>query len=411
MILNLKFTVIYLENNFMVITIFLDNDKFGGVDTHLQTLLDHWPNNQDKFILLHNRNNIGIELFKKALPKKNDISFISYRKYFLLEYFRKIPFLFFFIFIIDVLHNLLLICYYIKKSNVFVSNNGGYPASFKALAFIIATYIANKKKRVLIIHHAAKVKNEIFPFFLNLINKCVTFCSTDIIAVSFATRHTLIERQSFNTMLKPIRVIHNAVNLENINDFDKNFLRNQYNIPKEKIILGILSRIENYKGHEDLIIAYSRLSINIRNEYVIFFVGSGDDTEINRLKNLINNLNLKQDFIFTGFMSISPTEIVSNFNLLLMLTKDFEAYNYTIAEAMKMGIPTLITNVGAITEFYDNSLTTIINPESPYEIKDFLEDFIKNKLKYQIIAKSAKHNIQKHNPLIMAKSYYDIFII
>ena len=98
MILNLRFTIIYLENNFMVITIFLDNDKFGGVDTHLQTLLDHWPNNQDKFILLHNRNNIGIELFKKALPKNNNISFISYRKYFLLESFKKIPFLFFFSF-------------------------------------------------------------------------------------------------------------------------------------------------------------------------------------------------------------------------------------------------------------------------------------------------------------------------
>ena len=40
---------------------------YGGVDTHLAHLINHWPNSDDKFIIVSNPDNEGLAFLKQQL--------------------------------------------------------------------------------------------------------------------------------------------------------------------------------------------------------------------------------------------------------------------------------------------------------------------------------------------------------
>ena len=46
----------------------------------------------------------------------------------------------------------------------------------------------------------------------------------------------------------------------------------------------MLSRIETYKGHEDLVDAFAELPEKIKDKYIIFFVGNGKSRCLKSLK-------------------------------------------------------------------------------------------------------------------------------
>ena len=87
----------------------------------------------------------------------------------------------------------------------------------------------------------------------------------------------------------------------------------------------MLSRIETYKGQMDLIQGFSRLSNNIQKKLKIYFIGDGNKKEVEKLKKIIFSKNLENYFVFTGYIDCESTLIVSKLDLLLSLTRTFEA--------------------------------------------------------------------------------------
>ena len=128
-------------------------------------------------------------------------------------------------------------------------------------------------------------------------------------------------------------------------------------------MLGILGRIEEYKGHEDLIVAFSKLPNSIKNKNKIIIIGTGKEVFIKKLKKLIQTLNLEKNIIFTGFLEHNIENVICDLDLVVMATRNYEGFGYTVAEAMSVGTPVLASNVGAIKELLSKEDGRLFTPK------------------------------------------------
>ena len=103
---------------------------------------------------------------------------------------------------------------------------------------------------------------------------------------------------------------------------------------------------------------------------------------------------------------MSESCIILSFDLILSLTRKYEGFGLSIAEAMSVGTPILATNVGGVKEFFNNDCGKLINPGNIEEIKNSLINFCDYKKDWDIKAKIAKGRIEKYfNAEIMGEKY------
>jgi glycosyltransferase involved in cell wall biosynthesis len=395
----------------MKIAIFWEQESWGGVDTHILTLLKHWERS-DELVLFSNNGNLGLERISHDLLKVPNLSIINYDSSFInkskYSFFNKLKSLFRpLVFVKSVYKYRRLL----ERQNfdVLLSENGGYPAAWGCLAIMFSAKMCRISKRVLLVHHEATRPAFYQKYFENYIDNMIGKVGTDVVAVSLATRDSLYKYRYLLANSIPIRVVYNAIELTKFSPVLYN-LRKEYNINKEKKLIGIVGRVERYKGHEDLIFAYSLLNQEAQNNVQLIFIGNGDKSEISRLIRIQSSLEIINPFIFTGYLKGESRAIIEQLDLLCVVTKDFEGFGLTIAEAMSCSVPVLATKVGAIPEFVSNDIASLVNPESPYQISDCLVEFLENEGIFKKKAKIAKKYIQKFSPERMVNHFKYIFL-
>ena len=133
--------------------------------------------------------------------------------------------------------------------------------------------------------------------------------------------------------------------------------------------------------------------------------------EVEKLKKLIFSENLQNYFIITGYVDCESISIISKLDLLISLTKTFEGFGLSIAEAMSIGTPVLATKVGAVTEYLNQDNSTLIEANNIDQITNALNDFVINKALWDTRAEFSKNTImKKFTSEIMAKNYLNHFI-
>jgi glycosyltransferase involved in cell wall biosynthesis len=302
--------------------------------------------------------------------------------------------------------------YNIGRLDALLVQNGGYPGSSGNLASIFAAYFLKIKARILIVHHEAsgrkpyKLRQEMFiDFFI------VKLC-TEIVAVSFATRKSLIIKRDFDTEITPIKVIYNGISATNTKPLKQNLnFRKKFNIKKDTFIIGTLGRLERYKGQEDILFALALLPKKIKEKFRIICVGQTENQEYKRLTSIIEKLDLNNAIIFLPYIKAPSEMIIKEFDLLAMCTKDFEAFGLTIGEAMKVKVPVLATKVGAVKEWVKPASAILVNPESPHEIKDVLMQINSKKIDLEEIASNGYNLIKNYSGNKMSQNFYDLLKI
>ena len=140
-------------------------------------------------------------------------------------------------------------------------------------------------------------------------------------------------------------------------------------------------------------------------------VGEDERDQKKKLKNLVANLNLENSIEFLDYVDLDSKKIILSLDLFLSLTRSFEGFGLSIAEAMSVGIPILATDVGAVSEFFNNDCGKLIKPNQIEKIKDSLIDFCDNKKDWDNKAQFAKKKIEKYfNSEIMGTNYMNHFI-
>lgn len=391
----------------MRIGIWWYQESWGGVDTHLLALLSHWPG-EDQFVIIHNEDNEGLKRIRNDLAAIPRVSFHSgktSKRYFGL--FGRIASYFFLplTFAFQILRGIWILKR-VGRIDALMCVNGNYPGAWSGLAALRSAKFLKISKRMLLIHHESEPRRVFLNTFEHLIDLSVQKSATDLVCVSLATRKTIIDRRGFNTVMNPIRVIHNGISFGEVAYDKKVDLRKTFNIPKTEFLIGILGRIERYKGHEDLILGLSELPDSEKRKIRLMFIGSGQEIELDRLTNLAIASGIQDRITFCGYIPGNPMSIVAQLDLLAMLTKDFEGFGYTIAEAMSVGTPVLATRVGAVEEFVSDEFAKLVPPESPSSIADALSEFLKNRKSFLHRAKKSKNHIRSFSAEMMAKRFH-----
>ena len=161
-----------------------------------------------------------------------------------------------------------------------------------------------------------------------------------------------------------------------------------------------------------MIIALSEVPIEIRNSFHLLIVGKAVcEGEIKRLKLLSERLKVNNLITFSGYLDVDISSLISQFDILAMVTKDFEGFGLTIGEAMICGIPVICTNVGAVTEFVNDGVAWIVPPEDPSSIAEVLLKYNQSPRLFSDKSKKSSTHIKKFSTCKMANKYYRILTI
>ena len=388
------------KKNFKI-GIFWEQFEWGGVDSHIKYLLNDWEKNEDQFIIYHNNKNKGAIRLKNETKRKN-ISFEEFNSLFNSKknYFN---------FLLIPIKFFISIFKYKKilkkdKLDFIIWENGGYPAAYGVCAALISSYKIKVPVRILVIHHAATKSRIVMRLFRYFLDKSLSYAASSIICVSKATmnslrEHTLLLNNKNNTS----KVIYNCV--PELDNFPS---KNIFNKKIGEKLIGILGRIEPYKGHEDLIEAFSKLPTEIKNKNKIIIIGTGEEKNLKKLKTIIKKFDLNENVLFTGYLDDSIENIIKGLDLVVMPTRNFEGFGYTIAESMSAGVPVLASKVGAVPEVMSLNEGGLFEPSDIEDLCKNLIDFDKNYSMWKKRAEEAKININnKFNSKKIAKKFRD----
>lgn len=390
------------------IAVIMENLEYGGATTHLQTLINNKLFAKTNFILITNKSNKAIgNSFKN---KNKNIKIVFYNSLNIFDVSSKILKILFlafkpFLFLLSIIQ-----MYKIFKDikfDLLIANCGGYGDFRSEMACLIANKVLKNQKIYLLIHHCY-IKPFFWSFIINIVNYFISYSISGIIFVSKATKLTIRKNTVLlNNKMLNNTVIHNGVEIKKFSKQKIPSLKTN----SKMIKIGMLSRIEKYKGQLDLIEGFNKLPKNYKSRCIVFLVGSGKLRDMNLIKQKIKSLKLTNKIKILNYVNEDSYKIINNFDILVSATRDFEAFGYSIAEALFVKTPVICTNVGGVKEFVNNKNALIIQPNNIQSIKKSLIYFFTNKKKlHKKISNGHKIIKEKFSSDIMCKKFLNYFL-
>jgi glycosyltransferase involved in cell wall biosynthesis len=156
----------------------------------------------------------------------------------------------------------------------------------------------------------------------------------------------------------PISLIHNGVDLER---YDHQgpccTLRDEYDLPAEGPIVGVVARLEPEKGHPTLLEAWRTIAAAVP-DATLLVVGEGSQRAA--LEALAADLGVADRVVFTGRRDDVPA--VTAALDVAVLPSYREALGLTVLEAMALSRPVVASNVGGIPEMIEDGVTGLLVP-------------------------------------------------
>ena len=226
--------------------------------------------------------------------------------------------------------------------------------------------------------------------------------------VSKATKDSIKKNTSLINKSSKYKIIYNGVPVRSFKIKKVKKLKVKQGVYK----IGMLSRIEEYKGHLDLIYSFTKLSTKEKNKFKVFFIGNGNPIFLRKVNDIIRDNNLKKYFQIINYINIDSYTILNNFDITVSLTKDFEGFGYSIAESLFVKTPVISTDVGGAKEFLNNKVANIVKPHDNLGVARELKNFLLKKKKWRNKAKLGRKMIIEHfNSEKMSKDFLNSFIL
>lgn len=173
------------------------------------------------------------------------------------------------------------------------------------------------------------------------VNKFVNeYYSDHIIAVSPAAAENLTDA---GISSKRITVMMNGVTpVARKSEAECVALREQWGIQEDEFVLGILARIEPYKGHMHILEAVKSLTEQGR-KLRLLVAGIGDFEA--ELKEKTRELGLEDRVVYLGFQT-DVAAVLSVLDLQLNASYGTETSSLSILEGLSMGLPAVVSTYG-----------------------------------------------------------------
>lgn len=256
----------------------------------------------------------------------------------------------------------------IKEKNInIIHSNSNLDRTIAALAgkFLGIKHIAQ-------IHSAHSISHNLTHILRN------KFLINHFITDGYQSKKILIEEDKIPE--EKVSVIHIGIDEKIVNTTTekKEKIISEFNINKNDIVIGSISRLVPFKGHSILIEAIKPVVDKFPNIKLII-VGDGELLEI--LKKETINKGLENNIIFTGYRT-DLAEIISVFDFVVHPSIDFGGESFPIVLLMSIaaGKPVIASNVGDISYQIKNGENGfLLKPGNVNELKNKILELVNDR--------------------------------
>ncbi len=182
--------------------------------------------------------------------------------------------------------------------------------------------------------------------------------------------------------------------------------RARWQLKKEEVVVGIVSKLWEGKGHITLIEAFKVVKQRIPNARLVI-VGEGD--LYSELLRVVNENGLRESVLFTGFQ-MDVSKILSTFDVAV-LPSFFEGMGRVLLEAMAMEKPVVASRVGGIPDLVKHNVNgLLINPGDVAELANALEKILTDSELAGNMGKEGRKRIQEQfSSEVMVRSIHRVY--
>ena len=217
-------------------------------------------------------------------------------------------------------------------------------------------HVARKLKLPIIWHQRNLLTRELLDpdrLFSSLAD--VIICNSCAVARRFLKKGTIPDK---------VRVVYNGVDTERFSPaISPDKFRREFGIGENELIVGIASRFDKRKGHEDFFKAAKeiiRVEKNVRFLVVGGAVFDNHEEREQYLRDRAKSLDFKDRVIFSGFRQDMP-EVYAAIDIFVLPSLQ-EACARVLLEAMASGKPVIATSLGGNPEIVVDEVTGILVP-------------------------------------------------
>jgi len=165
----------------------------------------------------------------------------------------------------------------------------------------------------------------------------------------------------------PVELIYNGVDLGRYDHQEPCCtLREEYGLPDDALLVGVIARLEPEKGHATLLDAWPEVVAAAPNAYLLVV---GEGSQCDALRDQAAALGVADHVVFTGRRDDVPA--VTAALDVAVLPSYREAQGLSILEAMALSRPVIATRVGGIPEVITDGVSgLLVPPQDPAALTD-----------------------------------------
>jgi glycosyltransferase involved in cell wall biosynthesis len=197
--------------------------------------------------------------------------------------------------------------------------------------------------------------NIMYPRWEPFFNRLLERFTSRVIVDSYAVKKKLIGAGQTDQL---ITVIYNGIDE---NEFaptsDVSEVRDALNIARGDIVLGNISGLQFYKGHDFLLDVFAKLAHSHKQVHLMLI---GDGEEKSSLVNRARELKIESRVHFLGRRTNIPP-LIRSMDIMVHPSR-WEGFGIILAEAMYCGIPVVASDRGGIPEVVENNMCGYTHP-------------------------------------------------
>jgi glycosyltransferase involved in cell wall biosynthesis len=239
-----------------------------------------------------------------------------------------------------------------------------------------------------------------YPRFFNGKEKLIAVCNNQ---ADYLAKMNFINKKQFS-------VIYNGIDPEQYlmpENFNKEVLKNEYNIPPDSIIIIQVAVFRKEKNHKDSVLALENLHKSSSYKPFLLLVGGGSKEIQDEIRKLSSDKGLANYVIFAGEINdVRPYYWSADF--FTLSSRSGETFSRAALEAMASGLPCVLTNISGASEMIFEEINGYLAPAGkPVELAEKWKKTLDNKKKFSrekirqiIIDKfSLEQNIEQYQNL------------
>lgn len=240
----------------------------------------------------------------------------------------------------------------------------------------------------------------------DLINYLMGRYADKIITVSKAVAHHV--QQSPFVKKDQVEVIYNGVDNAVYHPLDQQQVRNQFGISPDALVIGMVGRVNAWKGQGDFLEAVTPL-LKKHPKALAFLVGSafeGEEWRVKELKERINNLSVASQIKRMDYYK-QTTDLYNLFDVFVLPSTNPDPLPTVVLEAMACGKPVVAYRHGGVCEMVadgKNGLLARVN--DPSDLSKKIENLLTDP---NLQKEMGQASLERQEHLFSLKSYIKQF--